>query len=346
MPAPTGQDAPGDGGAVGTGGGTGGADSAVGGAGGTAGAADCLDLSQAPVGRYDFRVVGSGFDAYDGELVRAVVVSGNHSGYGLGQTTIRNGAFEIALPKTNEPYTSYGVYIDRGGDNACTVNVDPFFQMTSGGVYQDVNWEINPQTRYLQGLPPCNINGIFDLTQPLPCHSSASGATDAGVGAPDGAAVEVGDDSARDASSNQDASIVDVNDANPSDGTVIEVGLQTAACLAKHTWEYSIVFEGSGFADFEGKTVVLMATDSTTDNRCRTFGSVQIHDGAFRAEVFTLTANNYPFMGAFIDLGGDGRCSGGDPSWATIFTLTQKQVVAPITPKDFTASGCGSLFGP
>jgi hypothetical protein len=160
------------------------------------------------------------------------------------------------------------------------------------------------------------------------------------------AAVEVGDDSARDASSIQDASIVDVNDANPSDGTVIEVGPQTAACLAKHTWEYSIVFEGSGFADFEGKTVVLMATDSTTDNRCRTFGSVEIHDGAFRAEVFTLTANNYPFMGAFIDLGGDGRCSGGDPSWTTIFTLGLKQVVAPITPKNFTVSGCGSLFGP
>jgi hypothetical protein len=68
----------------------------------------------------------------------------------------------------------------------------------------------------------------------------------------------------------------------------------------------------------------------------------------FRAEVFTLTANNHPFMGAFIDLGGDGRCSGGvDPSWTTIFTLGVKQVVVPITPKDFTVSAsCGSLFGP
>jgi hypothetical protein len=50
------------------------------------------------------------------------------------------------------------------------VNVDPFFQMTSGGVYQDVNWAITPQTRYLVGLPPCNIDGIFDLTQPLLCQ--------------------------------------------------------------------------------------------------------------------------------------------------------------------------------
>jgi hypothetical protein len=337
--ASKGQDAPGDAGAAGTGGGTGGADSAIGGVGGTAGAADCVDLSRAPVGRFDFRVVGSGFDAYEGELVRAVVVNGNHPGYGLGQTTIRNGSFEIVLPKTNEPYTGYGVYIDRGGDDACTVNVDPFFQMTSGGVYQDVNWEINPQTRYLQGLPPCNIDGIFDLTQPLPCQSSASGATDGGA---DTGGVEDG------GGGPEDASIVDVNDTNPSDGVVIEAGQQTAACLAKHTWEYSIVFEGSGFPAFEGKTVVLMTTDSTTDNRCRTIGSVQIHDGAFRAEVFNLTSNNYPFMGAFIDLGGDGHCSGGvDPSWTTIFTLTQRQVVAPITAKDFKVSAtCGLLLGP
>jgi hypothetical protein len=155
-------------------------------------------------------------------------------------------------------------------------------------------------------------------------------------------------DSAPDAVSNQDASIVDVRDANPSDGIVIEAGRQSAACLAKNTSEYSIVFQGSGLGDFEGKTVVLMTTDSTTDNRCRTTGSVQIRDGAFRAEVFNLTANAYPFMGAFIDVGGDGYCSGGiDPSWTTIFTLTQRQVVAPLTAKDFKVSStCGSLFSP
>jgi hypothetical protein len=140
---------------------------------------DCLDLSRAPIGRYDFRVVGSGFDAYDGERARAVVIRGGDTGYGLGETTIRNGSFEIALPKTNEPYTGYGVYIDRGADDACTLNVDPFFQMASGGVYEDVNWEINPQTRFLAGLPFCNIDGLFDLTQPLPCPGTG-GSTGAG----------------------------------------------------------------------------------------------------------------------------------------------------------------------
>jgi hypothetical protein len=150
-------------------GGAGGADSWVGGASRAAGPADCFDLSRAPTGRYDFRVVGSGFEAYDGETARVVVDYVNHVGYGLGETTIRNGSFEIALPKTNEPYTGYAVYIDRGKDDACTVNVDPFFQMVSGGVYQDVHWEITPQTTFLRGLEPCNIDGIFDLTHPLPC---------------------------------------------------------------------------------------------------------------------------------------------------------------------------------
>jgi len=127
-------------------------------------------------------VVGSGFDAYDGETVRAVVVANSgQPNYGVGQTTIRNGSFAIALPKTNEPYTGYGVYIDRGKDNACTLNVDPFFQMVSGGVYQDVNWEINPQTTFLAGLPPCNIDGFFDLTQPLSCSAGSTAGNDAGL---------------------------------------------------------------------------------------------------------------------------------------------------------------------
>jgi len=121
------------------------------------------------VGRWDFQVLGSGFDAYEGETVRAVVDYSNHEGHGLAETTVRNGSFAIAMPKTNEPYTGYAVYIDRGRDEACTVNVDPFFQMVSGGVYRDVRWEITPRTAFLAGLPPCNIDGFFDLTQPLPC---------------------------------------------------------------------------------------------------------------------------------------------------------------------------------
>ena len=166
VPDGTGAGGNGVGGAGGSGGAAGGGS---GGVDGDAGSADCIDLSRAKMEPYDFRVVGSGFDAYSGETVRAVVVFVNHIGYGLGETTIRNGSFEIVLPKTNEPYNMFGLYIDRGRDDACTRNVDPFWQMASGGVFQDVNWEINPQTP--TGLPglECNINGLFDVTQALPC---------------------------------------------------------------------------------------------------------------------------------------------------------------------------------
>ena len=169
-----------DGGVGGTGGaaaggGTGGAAGAGGGAGGAAGAATCTDLSRAEPGLndFDFRAVGSGFEAWEGETARAVVIFsgtiGHDGAYALGQTTIRNGAFEIALPKTISPYNAYALYIDKGKDDACTLDVDPFWQWVVGGVFEGVNWELTPETRSLTGLPACTINGLLDLTQPLHC---------------------------------------------------------------------------------------------------------------------------------------------------------------------------------
>jgi hypothetical protein len=336
--APTGQGAPGDGNAAGTGGGTGGTDSGGGGDGGTAGAADCFDLSHAPVGRYDFRVVGSGFDAYDGELVRAVVVNGNHPGYGLGQTTIRNGSFEIVLPKTNEPYTGYGVYIDRGADNACTLSVDPFFQMTSGGVYQDVNWEINPQTHYLQGLPPCNIDGSFDLTQPLPCRSSAGGAMDGGAGtggaddgggapevagATDGAA-DVGD-SIGAATDGPDA----LRPLNPVHVVTPDGGVRG----------HDIRFVGSGFDAFEGRAV-LFRVDYPDAVHTHGWGEARIAGGAFDVLLPGALVLNYNPKAALIDINDDGRCEVGEPAFTTVTPFGGDTTVV-LTPAMFMPiTGC------
>ena len=142
------------------------------------GAADCTDLSRATAGLNgnDFRVTGSGFDAYEGQRARAVVAfSGTigfttDGGYALGDTIVRSGAFEIAMPKTMSPYNVYGVYIDTVKDDACTLNADPFWQRAQGGVYQDVDWAITPETMPMStGLPACNLDGVFDLTRPLHC---------------------------------------------------------------------------------------------------------------------------------------------------------------------------------
>lgn len=61
-------------------------------------------------------------------------------------------------------------HIDTGRDDACTPNVDPFWQRAVGGVFEDVNWAITPETvAMISGVPPCNLDGNFDLTRPIPC---------------------------------------------------------------------------------------------------------------------------------------------------------------------------------
>jgi hypothetical protein len=62
-----------------------------------------------------------------------------------------------------------GVYVDKGMDDACNVDSDRLWQITTGGVYGDYVWQVTPDTRDPVGAPPCNINGIFDLTVPLSC---------------------------------------------------------------------------------------------------------------------------------------------------------------------------------
>jgi hypothetical protein len=333
-----GRDAAGDGSAGGTGG-AGGADSAVGGGGGTAGAVDCLDLSRAPVGRYDFRVVGSGFDAYDGETVRAVVVYGNHKGHGLSQTTVRNGSFEIELPKTNEPYTGYGVYIDRGADNACTVNVDPFFQMTSGGVYQDVNWEINPQTRYLEGLAPCNIDGIFDLTQPLSCSDSAGAAMDGGAGsggeADGGDAPEAVD--ATDGATDADASHDAATDGPDALRVLNPVHVVSPGDGGRHGSD--IRFVGSGLDAFEGRAV-LVRVDYPDAVHTHGWGEARIIGGAFDLLLPGALVLNYNPKVALIDVNDDGRCEVGEPAFATATPFNGDTTVV-VTPAELKPSaGC------
>ena len=285
------------GGAGGSTAGAGGGAAAVGGGAGATSAADCFDLSRALVGRYDFRVLGSGFEAYDGEKVRAVVTYMSGTGHGLGETTIRDGSFQIVLPNTNEPYTGYGVYIDRGGDNACTLDVDPFFQMTSGGVYQDVNWEINPQTHYLVGLPPCNIDGIFDLTQPLPCSSGAGGR--AGTGGASGAAG-AGD---ADGGSMMDGGAGADSAAAATDVTIVRG--DPAKVFATGT------FVARGFGpEYGGRPVFVRVGTPTRPPERLGAGETHFRDGGFSLPLaMGIERSLYKAKYAFIDIDGDGVCT-------------------------------------
>jgi hypothetical protein len=119
--------------------------------------------------KWDLRVIGTGFEADDGSRVRVVVTFSGEPSYGLAETTIQSGAFDITLSAAIEPYTGIGVYFDRGRDDACDVDQDALFTRTTGGVFGDYLWEITPDEPDPAGASPCYINGIFDLTTPLPC---------------------------------------------------------------------------------------------------------------------------------------------------------------------------------
>ena len=119
--------------------------------------------------RWDLHVVGTGFDADEGSRVRLVVTFNGQPSYGLSETTIQNGSFDFLMQKAVEPYTGMGVYVDKNRDDACTLGVDALWQRTTGGVPGDYLWELTPDQRQPAGASPCNINGIFDLTVPLPC---------------------------------------------------------------------------------------------------------------------------------------------------------------------------------
>jgi hypothetical protein len=166
------EDGGGSGGSAGTGGGGGSvAGGGVGGGPGTAGAGDCTDFSHAePLWGppRDLRVVGSGFDVHEGDTVRLVITIGEPR-YGLAETTVKNGAFEFVLAGSVGNYTGMGIYVDKGKDDACTLGVDPSWQMSTGGDHGDVRWALTPSSPPPSGAAPCIINGIFDITKMLPC---------------------------------------------------------------------------------------------------------------------------------------------------------------------------------
>jgi hypothetical protein len=149
-----------------------GGDAGVGGGAGDAGSGECADFSHAEAlwgAPRDLRVVGTGFEAHEGDTVRLVITQSGEPQYGVAETAIKNGAFEFVLPGAVSNYTGMGAYIDKGRDDACTLGVDLSWQMTTGGDHGPVTWEITPDSKPSLSEYPCDINGIFDITKTLPC---------------------------------------------------------------------------------------------------------------------------------------------------------------------------------
>jgi hypothetical protein len=148
---------------------------------GVSGSGACVDVSHvAALQKEDLQVVGTGFDAYERELIRIVATPGEPT-YGFGQAPIEGGAFEILLPGVLGDYTELGVHVDTVRDDACNPGDEPLWQRVTGPlsalgpeiVRNDRGvavWEVTPdRLRTFEPAGPCNINGNFDLTRPIRC---------------------------------------------------------------------------------------------------------------------------------------------------------------------------------
>jgi hypothetical protein len=93
----------------------------------------------------------------------------------------------------------------------------------------------------------------------------------------------------------------------------------TIMCTGTAANEYRVDLAGSGFAEFKGKTLHAV-TDihlARSPGTCSTTSTAAIADGNFGVHMTNRTDDAvYPFIGAFIDLDGDGRCDRSrDPTW-------------------------------
>src|SRR5262245_12634420 len=150
------------------------------GAAGGGGAGSCVDVSHVDdLQTDDLEVIGTGFEADDGHMIRIVATLGEPT-YGLGEASIQNGAFDIFLPGVLGDYTGLAVHVDRVRNDACDPDQEFIWQMTSGPksalgpAFSESSghavWKVTPDTlKVFEQVGPCSLNGIFDLTAPLPC---------------------------------------------------------------------------------------------------------------------------------------------------------------------------------
>src|SRR5262245_34895196 len=82
----------------------------------------CVNVSGA--GRqpwYDLTIAGTQFNADEGARMRIVVASQSPNRVGVGEVSIKNGAFTLSLPQVlnSDLYIGISLYVDRNQDNAC-----------------------------------------------------------------------------------------------------------------------------------------------------------------------------------------------------------------------------------
>src|SRR5262245_16265334 len=134
----------------------------------------CVDVSHVDERQVDdLEMIGTGFEAYEGLMVRILVTHGEPT-YGLGEAPIQEGSFDIYLPGVLGDYTGIAVHIDSVRDDACAPD-ERFWQENTGPrssrgpryptIDGRVLREVTPEElRVFEQAGPCNLNGVFDFT--------------------------------------------------------------------------------------------------------------------------------------------------------------------------------------
>jgi hypothetical protein len=143
-------------------------------------AGPCVDISHVgAMQTLDLEVIGTGFAGDEGQMIRVVVTLGSPT-YGLGEAPIRDAAFDIYLPHVLGDYTGIAVYVDRTRNDACDPDQEVMWQVTTGPasalgpgftkVDGHVVWAVTPASLRVSNIvPPCILNGIFDVSTTLAC---------------------------------------------------------------------------------------------------------------------------------------------------------------------------------
>jgi hypothetical protein len=124
-----------------------------------------------------------------------------------------------------------------------------------------------------------------------------------------------------------------VTDADPDTDLLVE---PSPACRAGANVEYVIELVGDGFADRDGirvhaTTNIELSEPAALGTLCQTSRATTIEGGRFAVTLANLTDTAvYPFIGVFLDLDGDGRCTADEPTWGiygVIVESTQRIVL-------------------
>jgi hypothetical protein len=131
---------------------------------------------------YDLTLVGTEFDADEGERMRIVVASQTPYRVGVADLPIVDGAFALSMPGVLNAglYVGITLYVDRNENDTCE-DSEHVWNWTTRSVIGHMRFDVTPDELCDSTLMTCRPNdddpalscfvgtGDVDLTEPLPC---------------------------------------------------------------------------------------------------------------------------------------------------------------------------------